>query len=280
MDFEYPTIDCGPIEFELVTQSETVPDSAVIMLDSASDPRLIDVQTDDSAKAGTYPLRIKVKLTDWPSNPGAIKDFSIQVDDKCETIPFDITPSAPPADFDYTVGRPAIETDPIDPFTWVPDYCPMTYKSVVTPDPGDPTIFIFDDLSLTHTVETTDIAKAGIYTVETRAVTPLGVDTGIGNSFQITIIDPCESASLIFDSAIVPNPYEYVLFGTPDVQTIPISDVSSSETIATCPPILLTVVKADLTGIDGEIFVYNAGAETLITYSTDQLKIGLHPMKI
>lgn len=45
------------------------------MLDSPIDPRLVDVQTDDSAKAGTYLLRIRVKLTDWPTNPGDTKDF-------------------------------------------------------------------------------------------------------------------------------------------------------------------------------------------------------------
>lgn len=221
-----------------------------------------------------------MKLTDWPTNPGDTKDFSIQVNDVCETAPFDITPSAPPADFEYTVGQSVIETDPMDFFAWAPDYCPMSYTSVVTSDPGDPTTFIFDDVSLTYKVETQDTTKAGVYTVETRAVTPLGVDTEIGNSFKVTIIDPCVSASLTFNTAIVPDPYEYVLFGTADVQPILVSDVSSSETIATCPQLVLTVIKADLGAIDGDIFVHNAVAETLTTYSTDKLKIGLHPMKI
>lgn len=58
------------------------------------------------------------------------------------------------------------------------------------------------------------------------------------------------------------------------------SDVKSSETTLTCPPIILTVVKDDLTPIDSDIFVHNPTAETLATYSEDKLKIGLHTMKI
>ena len=162
---EYPAINCGPYEFELVTQSETVPDVAVFTPDSAIDPRLVDVQTDDSTKTGLYLLRIKVKYALYPINPGATKDFTIQIDDICETAPFDITPSPPPADETYTVARPAISTVAIAPFVVVPSYCPITYMFEVTPAPGDLTTFTFDDLNLVHTIETAEIARAGVYTV-------------------------------------------------------------------------------------------------------------------
>ena len=45
------------------------------------------------------------------------------------------------------------------------DYCPITYTFEVIPDPGDPAIFTFDDTNLIHTIVTSDIAKAGVYTV-------------------------------------------------------------------------------------------------------------------
>ena len=124
---EYPAIDCGPYVFELVTQTENAPDALVFTPESAIDPRLVDVQTNDSAKAGLYPLRIKLKFSLYPLNPGAVKDFTIQVNDICETAPFDITPSLPPADQTYTVARPAVSTLAMAPFVMVPSYCPITY---------------------------------------------------------------------------------------------------------------------------------------------------------
>ena len=48
-------------------------------------------------------------------------------------------------------------------------------------------------------------------------MTPLGADTGIRVSFQVTIIDPCVAAMLTIDPLIVPDPYEYTLFFTADV---------------------------------------------------------------
>lgn len=42
---EYPAVDCGPIEFELVTQTDAVPDLTVFTPDSTFDPRQLDVYT-------------------------------------------------------------------------------------------------------------------------------------------------------------------------------------------------------------------------------------------
>ena len=162
---EYPLYDCGPLVFELVTQFDTAPDAAVFTLDAAFDPRQLIVFTEDSAEAGTYPLRIKVTFFDWPYNPGAVKDFTVQVSDICEEVPYSITPSAATADVTNLVARPAHVTPAMDQFTVVPDYCPITYTFEVIPDPGDPAIFTFDDTNLIHTIVTSDIAKAGVYTV-------------------------------------------------------------------------------------------------------------------
>lgn len=160
-----------------------------------------------------------------------------------------------------------------------PAYCrPFGYILEVLPDPGDLTTFTFDDVSMIHTVETLDITKAGIYTVETRAVTALGVDTGIGVSFQVTIVDPCIAALLTIDPSIVPVPYEYTLFYVANVLSIPVTAVTSSETIAVCPSIVITITKDDLTAIDSAVFTHDPLAETLTTYSNLQVKIGFHPM--
>lgn len=207
---------------------------------------------------GSYPLRIKAKFTDWPEQPGAFKDFTVDITNICEVAPYDITPSAPPADVVYMAGRAAFDTTAMAPFTVVPDYCPITYIFEVTPaDPADLTTFTFDDFNLIHTIETSEITKAGIYTVETRAVTPFGADTGIGNSFSVTIMDPCVLATLTFDATIVPTPYEYLLQAPADVQTILSSNVLSSETLVTCPLVELLVVRDDLSPIDAAVFTFD-----------------------
>lgn len=219
-------------------------------------------------------------LPDWPYNPGAFKDFSVQINDICEELPYSITPSAAPADLTYLAARPAHSTTAMAPFTVVPSYCPITYTFEVTPDPGDITTFTFDSISLVHTIETPDIAKAQVYSVQTRAVTPFGVDTGIGNSFFVTIVDPCIGASLTFDPTMTPSPYDYLLLSPADVRSIPVSKVLSTETLATCPPVVLTIVKDDLTPIDAVIFTHDAVGETLTSASSDELKIGAYPMKV
>ena len=106
---------------------ETVPDVDVFTPDSGLDPRQLDVYTEDSLKVRAYSLRIKVKLTDWPENPGATKDFTVEIADICEVGPYDVTPSVPLVDVVYMAGRAAFNTAAMVPFTYVPNYCPITY---------------------------------------------------------------------------------------------------------------------------------------------------------
>ena len=61
--------------------------STVFTLDNISDPRSISAFTTDPTKALTYTFRVKVFYTDYPDNPGAFKDFTIQVTDTCEDSP-------------------------------------------------------------------------------------------------------------------------------------------------------------------------------------------------
>ena len=100
-------------------------------------------------------------------------------------------------------------------------------------------------------------------------MTPLGVDTGIGNTFTVTIIDPCTIATLTIDPTIVPSPYEYMLQSPSDVQSILSSKVVGSETNVTCPPIELSVVKDDLSPIDAAVFTFSSSSSTLTSFSND-----------
>ena len=96
----------------------------------------------------------------------------------------------------------------------------------------------------------------------------------------MTILNPCVDAVLSFDPATVPNPLDYVLFAPTNVQKVSFTTIFSSETLAICPDIAITVVKDDLTPIDGAVFSHDPQAETLTTFSEDPLKVGSYPMQI
>ena len=72
-------------------------DTNVFSLDTAADPRGLFVFTTDPLKAKTYQFTIKVKLLDHPENLGASKEFSVLIENLCETSN-DITAAAAPAD--------------------------------------------------------------------------------------------------------------------------------------------------------------------------------------
>ena len=85
-------------------------DTAVFRLDDASDPRELFAFTTDPSKANTYQFTIKVTLFDHPVNPGSTKDFSVLIENLCETSN-DIIAAIPPADLTYIVARTAMNTD-------------------------------------------------------------------------------------------------------------------------------------------------------------------------
>ena len=92
-------------------------------------------------------------FVNYPENPGAFKDFKIEVIDSCETA-YTITPSAPPATVSYTVARPALITPAMSPFTVVPNYCPIKYSFTVIPAFAtiDISTITFDALNLVYTI--------------------------------------------------------------------------------------------------------------------------------
>jgi len=207
------------------------------------------VQTDNPNKAALYWFTIKIKLKDYPTNPGASKDFSVLIENKCENS-LNIVIPTPPADVTYTVARTSAQTyfeafkanlssDSL--FSWYAR-CPWTWSSSVSPlllSPDD-TAIVYAATARTHTVYTTNIAVAGIYTVTVRLVRPSLTPTAFSFSFKITIINPCLAATFSFTPSFVPSKYEYVVSHSANVKKI-IDAVTSTETLATCPPLLISI---------------------------------------
>ena len=257
----------------------------------APDTKQLDVFTTDPTKATfTYQFTIKVTLPTHPENPGSSKDFTILVDNSCEDS-LDIIPAAAPTDEIYDVARPAIVSS-FDEFTvsliadpdffWF-DECPFTYKSSITPVlvAPDNTAIDYDSVTRTFTTFTNNIAIADVYTVTVTLVRPSGTESpSFGFSFQITIVDPCISATLTIDPTIFPTPYEYVISQAKDIQTLLDSSVSSDETDAVCPDIIFSVKNRDTTPIDPLVFVYNSLGQTLETETSDKTKVALYPMTL
>lgn len=106
---QYPDIDCGAFVWKLIMTDLSPIDTAVFSLDNPTDPRSLKAWTNDRLKAGLYSFTIKISLQDYPTNPGASKNFTVLVENKCEDS-MDITVPSPPADATYTVARPSVQT--------------------------------------------------------------------------------------------------------------------------------------------------------------------------
>ena len=81
----------------------------------------------------------------------------------------------------------------------------------------DDTMVLFDVATRTYTIETANIAMAGVYSITVEALTYLGTSTGTIFSWTLTIIDPCVAATLTIDPTVFPIPYEYIITQTTDV---------------------------------------------------------------
>ena len=145
-------------------------------------------------------------LLEYPKNPGATKDFSVLVQDLCETS-MDIIPAIAPPNLTYKVARPEIISDPHDEFTadlvsdpsfdWYYE-CPWTYVSSISPTLAAPddTAIVYDPVNMSHTTYTENINISGTYSVTVTLVRPSGTLSTISFSYTITIVDPCETATI------------------------------------------------------------------------------------
>ena len=94
------------------------------------------------------------------------------------------------------------------------------------------------------------------------------------------IIDPCIAATFTIDPAIFPNPFEYIVTQTANVQNLLDSAVTSTETLAACPDIVFTIVNRDFSAFDATVFTFNTANQSLTTFSTSQAKIGLYQLTL
>ena len=132
-----------------------------------------------------------------------------------------------PAQLEYTINDPIKQVSTFDP-TWTtkPNKCDIKYVfTVVEPatTPVDPALFTFVDNqfvsppSMRVEVHTNTIFHSGgylngfytpgVYKVEVRAFTENDVDTGEFEELEITVIDPCLTATLTIDDSVhLPDP--------------------------------------------------------------------------
>lgn len=155
----YPGVDCGPMTWTLVDQLDNPIDLTIFTPDVPSNTKSVAVYTEDSAKAASYPLRVKVVYVDHSENPGASKNFTVEITDFCETA-YTITVPAAPLGVSYTVARPKLFVPPFDDFIFDPLYCPSKQLVMVTSpvfnSPDELTIQL-DATTNTISVETSNI---------------------------------------------------------------------------------------------------------------------------
>lgn len=211
MSFEYPSFDCGTVEFAIVNQDESAIDSSVFTatLSAVSgSTQTLSTFTQDSLKATTYNLRVKAWFTNYNTNIVS-KDFTIVIQDTCESPT--LTAASLP-NVVYYVNSGNVELAPFSDFLDSPVYCPITYASSFSPAlPGTTTITL-DQATRVYTVFSDNFADVAVYTVTTKSLTPLGAETGHSFSFNVDVQDPCAVATLTIDpSTLTANPFTYLI---------------------------------------------------------------------
>ena len=67
---------------------------------------------------------------------------------------------------------------------------------------------------------------------------------------------------------------------TEDSQILSTSNVSSTESTATCPAIELDILKSDGFALDSSLFTFTSGTSTLAIESSDIGKVGTYSLKV
>ena len=185
-----------------------------------------------------------------------------------------------PSILSYTLGRSSESTTSFTPFTVVPSDYTVNYGiTAISPVPDDSNLIIFSNLSRQIRVYGTNIFEngdhnsgkyvPGVYIVTISALGDNNIDLEKTFDVAVTVLDPCETSTFVFDSAFVSaNPIIYVV-GDPVVTEIfsnTAPKITQSETIVTCPPIELSVTDTSLI----VLAAYNAFT---FTPATNQLNI-------
>ena len=110
------------------------------------------------------------------------------------------TPTTPIWDQSYTLGDTALTTTTFTDFTIFTFQCTVTYDAKwITPLP-DPSLVAYDDVAKSFTIEGSDLSWDSTYTIAVVALDIAGTDTCGFFTFDLTAVDPCDTATIELDS--------------------------------------------------------------------------------
>ena len=129
-----------------------------------------------------------------------------------------------------------------------------------------------------------DLAKAAAYPLrlKVRYDGDAGHYTNFGTlDFTVTLVDPCIAATLTVNAAILTSTsIAYSVYTTADSQTLSTSNVSSTETTATCPAIELDILNDNGTAFDSSVFTFTSGTGIFAIETSDTGKVGTYNLKV
>ena len=159
------------------------------------DGEFTTLYTEAIDKVGSYPIKYRVKLQNYPGNVIESPDpFTIDIIDPCSP-PTSLTPP-PLVDQEYTITDTA-QPYQIPQFTVDPAWCDITYSYTITAPEGDPAVnFDSDPASRTFTFSNLeDIYLAGTdFTDYTITVTAESGNTATATAladFNLRLNNPC-----------------------------------------------------------------------------------------
>mmetsp|Transcript_23308 Transcript_23308/g.22915 ORF Transcript_23308/g.22915 Transcript_23308/m.22915 type:complete len:696 (+) Transcript_23308:505-2592(+) len=165
-----------------------------------TDPGDITVYTYELADVGTYTFTFYSIVV---GELGATYDeetfsFDFEVTNNCPTSPITTTEFTPPS---YSVGD-ATTTVTWPAWTTAHNYCHDPDYTITQYKGGSPIntypYIVYDATLDTFTVDTWDVAHAGIYTIEISAAFPNGSSAAAEVEFEI--VDPCPTATISTDA--------------------------------------------------------------------------------
>lgn len=120
---------------------------------------------------------------DYNSNE-ASKDFTIVVQDTCES-PTMTTASL--SNVVYFINSGSVALPAFADFLDSPTYCPITYATSFSPSLPATTSITLDQATRVYSVTSTNNSDVGVYSVTTKSLTPLGVETGHSFAFNVDV---------------------------------------------------------------------------------------------
>ena len=147
----------------------------------------------------------------------------------------------------------------------------------------DPLVFTTsnDLTSFSLLISCTMFGKADTYQLRFLAEND-GYDNQVSIDFTVTLIDPCEFSVLTIDPTILSSiDIQYKIGYEADVQLLELAKVTSNETIAACPDVILEIYNSvDQSPYDSDVFTYNTLQEEFQTYNEDFDKAGEYELTL